>query len=67
MNEVKYPDVAVCLVGEDGNAFSIIARVTKALRNHGVDKGEVDTFVNEAMDCGSYDELLQLVMNWVDV
>ncbi len=29
---MKYPNVYVKLVGEDGNAFSILARVSKALK-----------------------------------
>ena len=38
----KYPDVEVQLVGEDGNAFAIMARVQRALRQHGVPKDEIN-------------------------
>jgi hypothetical protein len=31
--EPKYPHVKVKLVGRDGNAFAILARVTKAMRS----------------------------------
>lgn len=64
--EVKYPQVTVRLVGEDGNAFSIIGRVTKALRRSKVPAPEISKFQQEAM-AGSYDQLLQTVMRWVEV
>ncbi|NLS80141.1 MAG: hypothetical protein GXY76_23115 [Chloroflexi bacterium] len=62
----KYPQVKVKLVGEDGNAFAILGRVTKALRKGGVSREEVDAFLHEAMS-GDYDHLLWTVMDWVDV
>lgn len=62
--DVKYPDVTVQLSGEDGNAFFIIARVTKALRRAGVPKDEIDLFAEEAT-AGDYDNVLQTVMRWV--
>ncbi len=37
-NDVRYPDVEVNLFEIDGNAFSIMGAVTKALRRGGVDK-----------------------------
>jgi hypothetical protein len=63
---VKYPAVSVRLVGENGNAFSILGRVHKALRQAGVPKAEADAFVTEAQS-GDYDHLLQTVMRWVQV
>ncbi|EAH5764518.1 hypothetical protein DYM56_00595 [Campylobacter jejuni] len=41
---MKYPNVYVKLVGEDGNAFSILARVSKALKKAGVSKEEISKF-----------------------
>ncbi len=64
--EIKYPDIEVTLVGSDGNAFSIIGAVTKALRRGGVPKEEISLFSTEAMS-GDYDKLLQTVMWWVNV
>ncbi len=64
-SEVKYPDVRVKMVGEDGNAFSIIGRVSKALRKAGVSKEERDAFQTEAT-AGNYDHLLRTVMKWVE-
>lgn len=60
----KYPHIRVRLVGEDGNAFSIIARTRRALLHGGVDHNEVDAFVKEAMS-GDYNNLLCTVMDWV--
>ncbi len=64
--DVKYPDITVKLAGEDGNAFAIIGRVSKALRQADVPKEEVDQFREEAMS-GDYDNLLVTAMKWVDV
>ena len=63
---VKFPDVEVTLVGEDGNAFSIMGRVASALRRAGVEQSDIDSFREEAMS-GDYDHLLQTVMRTVTV
>lgn len=57
----KYPDIQVQLSGEDGNAFFIIGRVRKAMRQAGVDATEIDAFSKEAMS-GDYDHVLQTCM-----
>jgi len=64
--ELKYPNVKVRLTGTDSNAFSIMGKVSQALRSAGVPKDERDAFMNEAMS-GDYDHLLQTAMRWVDV
>ncbi|NLS76758.1 MAG: hypothetical protein GXY76_05795 [Chloroflexi bacterium] len=61
----KFPQIKVKLVGEDGNAFAILGRVSKALRRGGIEKTEIDAFLQEAMS-GDYDHLLWTVMEWVD-
>lgn len=63
--EPKYPKVHVKLVGEDGNAFFILAKVVLELQKAGVSKQEVKEFLDEAK-AGNYDHLLQTVMRWVD-
>ena len=63
---VKYPNVKVKLAGEDGNAFAILARVDRAMRDAGIDKEERDAFRDEATS-GDYNNLLATVMNWVEV
>jgi hypothetical protein len=62
---VKYPNVHVNLVGEDGNAFAILGRVMKAMRRADVDPAEIKAFQQEATG-GDYDRLLQTCMRWVD-
>ena len=63
---VRFPDVTVTLIGEDGNAFSILGKVQKALRRGGASAEEVTEFVDEATS-GDYDHVLQTVMSWVEV
>jgi len=65
-NGIRYPEVAVELVGSDGNAFAILGAVGKALRRAGVSKEERDAFFAEAT-AGDYDHLLATAMRWVDV
>lgn len=60
----KYPEAQVQLVGEDGNAFSILARTMKALRKAGVPSDEVTAYHEEAT-AGDYDNLLRTTMAWV--
>jgi hypothetical protein len=56
----------VKLVGEDGNAFSIMGRVKKALRRAGADKEYIDKYLSEATS-GDYDHLLVVSLGYVDV
>lgn len=66
MVEITYPDITVQLSGTDGNAFSVIGKVQKAIRSaEGVDAAR--RFSEEAMQSGSYDELLQFCMSTVNV
>lgn len=60
-----YPNVVVQLSNENGNVFSIIRRVTKAMRNEGL-REEAEAFAQEAMSSRSYDAVLKLVMRTVD-
>lgn len=62
----KYPDVEVKLAGEDGNSFSILGRVQRALREAGVAKEEIETFMGEAMS-GDYSHLIRTVGEWVTI
>ena len=56
----------VKLVGEDGNAFSIMGRVKQSLRRAGADMEYIDKYLNEATS-GDYDHLLVVSMEYVDV
>jgi hypothetical protein len=56
----------VKLVGTDGNAFSILGRVQKALRQAGADEEYVQKYQKEATS-GNYDNLLMVTMDYVHV
>lgn len=61
----KY-NVEVQLSGEDGNAFSIMGRVTKALRREGATREEVEQYTQESTS-GDYENLLRTAAKWVRV
>lgn len=63
MSEVK---PTVQLIGEDGNVFAIIGRVSKALKRAG-QREKAKEFTDKAMKSGSYDEVLRLCMDYVEV
>ena len=44
----KHPEIRVPMVGEDGNAFAIMGRVTRAMRRAGLPPEEVAAFRDEA-------------------
>jgi len=60
----KFNNISVQLVGQDGNSFAIIGRVTGALRRAGVGSEDVGQFVREATS-GDYDRLLTTCRKWV--
>jgi hypothetical protein len=62
----KYPDITVPLTNSDGNAFAVLGRVSRALRQADVSPAERAAFTQEAT-AGDYDALLQTVMRWVEV
>lgn len=61
----QIPKPKVKLVGEEGNAYVILARARAALKAALVDKLVIDGFLKKAM-AGDYDHLLQTVMEYVD-
>lgn len=54
------------LTGTDGNVFAIMGKVSKTLKQAGMED-EANEFSSKAMNCVSYDKVLQLAMNYVDV
>lgn len=62
--EIEKPEVT--LIGEDGNAFSIIGRCTKALKRAGAPRGVIDAFTSEAMS-GDYNHLLRTAAKYCEV
>jgi hypothetical protein len=65
MSTAKYPHINIPLVGEDGNAFSILGRVQRIMKRNGL-HDEVENFRTEATS-GDYDNLLVTVMRWFSV
>ena len=65
---MKGPEVVptVRLSGKDGNAFNIMAIVSKALRKNGADKEFVNKYFEESTS-GNYDYLLQTATKYVNV
>ncbi len=55
--------VTVKLVGEDGNAFSILGRVSKALRRAGMPE-KAEEYLARAT-AGDYDHLLAVTLEYV--
>ena len=64
-DQPKYPNINIELVGEDGNAYSIIGRCTLALKRNGL-RDEVEAFRKEATS-GDYDNVLRTVLAWFSV
>lgn len=62
----KYENIKIKLTGEDGNAFGILGKVTKALRDNGVHEDEVLTYRDNAMS-GDYNHFLQTTMKLVSI
>jgi len=54
------------LIGEDGNVFAIIGTVSRTLKRAGL-KEEAKEFVDKAFAAHSYDEVLCLCMDYVEV
>lgn len=64
--EVKYPNVTVRLIGEDGNAFAILGAVKRQLRRAKISQKEIDAYVSDATS-GDYNHLLRVTMETVNV
>lgn len=61
----KFPNVTVQLTGIDGNAFSIMGTVTKAMRRAGVAKEDIDAYFAEATS-GDYDNVIKTSIKYVN-
>ena len=64
MTEESKPKVK--LLGEDGNAFSIIGRCSRVARRAGWSPERIKEFQDEATS-GDYDKVLQTAMKYFDV
>jgi hypothetical protein len=63
--QIRHPEITVQLTGNDGNAYTILGTLQKALRKAG-HGDEVAAFLTEATS-GDYDHLLATCMRWVTV
>ena len=62
----KYPDIELELVGQDGNAFSILGTAQNAMKEGGLDADQRGEFMTEATG-DDYDHLLQTCMKWFEI
>ena len=62
------PDVkpTVKLIGEDGNAYAIMGRVSNALKKAGADQEYINKYTEESTS-GDYGHLLRTAMKYADV
>lgn len=54
------------LIGEDGNVFNLAARVSKTLKENDLEDQAKEVW-NKLKECKSYDEALQLFMQYVEI
>ena len=66
MTEIKYPDITVNIIGQNGNAFCILGICKRAMERAKLPQTEIDAFMAEATS-GNYDHLLATVMAWFNV
>lgn len=62
----KHPDVKVKLTGTDGNTFALLGRVSTALNKAGY-ADDAREMTNRVFECGSYNEALATLMDYVEV
>jgi hypothetical protein len=53
------------LIGQDGNVFNLIGIAARTLREHGL-RDQATEMRARAMDSGSYDEALGVIMEYVN-
>lgn len=56
----------VKLIDEDGNAFAIMARVLRAMKDAGYSETERKIYQKKSMS-GDYDNLLRVTGEWVEI
>lgn len=61
---MTHEKVFVKLIGEDGNAFAILGRVSKALKRSGQPEAAKEYLAKAT--AGDYDNLLMVTMMYVD-
>ncbi len=66
MEGVKFPEVTVKLSETNGNVFSILGKVKKAMERAGCSREDVKAFLDEATS-GDYDHAIQTAVSTVNV
>jgi hypothetical protein len=61
-----FDNVTVELSSFDGNAFSVMANVKRAIEKAGATQEQVESYLAESMS-GDYHNLLRTAMKWVNV
>lgn len=64
--ERKRVRVKLKLIGEDGNAYAILGKVRKQMKQEGWTKEEIKEYMDKATS-GDYDNLLRVTMEYADV
>jgi hypothetical protein len=54
------------LIGEDGNIFNLVGLASRTLKRAGM-QSQAEEMSMKVFDCGSYDEALKVIMEYVDV
>lgn len=54
------------LIGTDGNVFAIIGKVSKTLKSSGLNE-EAKKMQDRCFSAGSYDEVLQIIQEYVEI
>lgn len=62
----KFPNVTVNLVGQDGNVFTIMGRVSGAMRKAGVSRIDIEAYEASIFKAKSYEDALCITMETVD-
>jgi len=60
------PRPKVVLIGTDGNAFALLGKMKRGLRQAGWTAPQISAFLAEAMR-GDYDHLLQTCMKYAEI
>lgn len=49
MSEIKYPDITVNIIGQNGNAFCILGICKRAMERAKLPQTEIDAFMTQAI------------------
>lgn len=63
---MRYPDITVKLIGQNGNAFNLLGICAKEMRRAKLPKEEVDEFMRQAQS-GDYNHLLATIGEWFEI